>query len=100
MLESGEFSRLGSSDIHKVDVRIITATNRDLEYEVRNQQFRHDLFFRLNSVHLRLPALRKHPEDIPLLIEFFSDKVARKLELNVKVFLLKQNFIKKFSMAR
>ena len=84
VLESGEFSRLGSSDIHKVDVRIITATNRDLEYEVRKQQFRHDLFFRLNSVHLRLPALRKHPEDIPLLIEFFSDKVARKLGIEFK----------------
>ncbi len=84
VLESGEFSRLGSSDIHKVDVRIITATNRDLEYEVRKQQFRHDLFFRLNSVHLRLPALRKHPEDIPLLIEFFSDKVARKLGIECK----------------
>ena len=84
VLESGQFSRLGSSDIHKVDVRIITATNRDLEYEVRKQQFRHDLFFRLNSVHLRLPALRKHPEDIPLLIEFFSDKVARKLGIEFK----------------
>lgn len=84
VLESGEFSRLGSSDVHKVDVRIITATNRDLEYEVRKQQFRHDLFFRLNSVHLRLPALRKHPEDIPLLIEYFADKVAQKLGIEFK----------------
>ena len=78
ILESGEFSRLGSSDIHKVDVRIVTATNRDLEYEVRNGRFRQDLYFRLNSVPIKLPALRKHPEDIPLLASYFANKVSTK----------------------
>ena len=60
ILETGEFSRLGSSDVKKVDVRVIAATNRDLMYEVRQGNFRQDLFFRLNSVNIQLPPLRQH----------------------------------------
>lgn len=78
ILETGEFSRLGSSEVRKVDVRVITATNRDLEQEVRDGKFRQDLFFRLNSVHIKLPPLREHPEDIPELVTYFAEKTAEK----------------------
>jgi DNA-binding NtrC family response regulator len=79
ILESGEFSRLGSSDVHKVDVRLVAATNRDLAYEVRQGRFRQDLFFRLNSVNIHLPPLRQHIEDVPVLVEHFAQRTADKL---------------------
>lgn len=78
VLENGEFSRIGSSTVLKVDVRVVAATNRDLEYEVRRGNFRQDLFFRLNSVHIVLPPLRQHPEDIPLLVESFAQRCCEK----------------------
>ncbi|CAN5521858.1 sigma-54-dependent Fis family transcriptional regulator [soil metagenome] len=78
ILESGEFSRLGSSGNLKVDVRVVAATNKDLAYEVRQGRFRQDLYFRLNSVNIVLPPLRQHPDDIPLLVEHFAHKVAEK----------------------
>lgn len=78
VLESGEFSRLGSSDVHKVDVRVVAATNRDLLYEVRQNKFRQDLYFRLNSVNIHLPPLRQHPEDIELLVEHFAGRIAER----------------------
>lgn len=78
ILESGEYSRLGSSDVLKVDVRVVAATNRDLAYEVRQGRFRQDLYFRLNSVNIHLPPLRQHPEDIELLIEHFAQRAAEK----------------------
>jgi DNA-binding NtrC family response regulator len=81
ILESGEFSRLGSSVVHKVDVRVIAATNRNLEEEVRDGNFRQDLYFRLKNVFIYLPELRKHPDDIPLLIEYFSRNVCEKIGL-------------------
>lgn len=80
-LESGEFSRLGSSSVQKVDVRVLAATNRDLQLEVAEGKFRRDLFFRLNSVHIKLPALRTHPQDVPLLIEHFAEKVSEKISV-------------------
>ncbi|GAB5464736.1 MAG: sigma-54 dependent transcriptional regulator [Candidatus Kapaibacteriales bacterium] len=79
ILESGEFSRLGSSDVRKVDVRVVTATNRDLNQEVFNQRFRQDLYFRLKNVHIILPPLREHPEDIELLFEYFAKKATKKI---------------------
>ena len=82
ILESGEFSRLGSSEVRKVDVRIVAATNRTLEEEVQSGNFRQDLFFRLNSVHIILPPLRNHVEDIPLLVEHFGQKTAAKLGIS------------------
>ena len=81
VLESGEFSRLGSSDVKRVDVRIIAATNRDLQYEVKNNNFRQDLFFRLKSVHIMLPPLREHLEDIPLLVDYFGKRVTEKIAI-------------------
>ncbi len=81
VLESGEFTRLGSTTLKKVDVRIIAATNRDLEEEIEIGNFRRDLFFRLNSVHIVLPPLREHPEDIRELINYFAEKTCAKLGL-------------------
>ena len=78
ILESGEFSRLGSSTVQKVDVRVVAATNRDLMYEVRQGHFRQDLFFRLNSVNIHLPPLRQHADDIPALVEHFAHRAAER----------------------
>ena len=69
-LQEGEFYRIGGKRPIQVDVRIISATNRDLEQEVRAGRFREDLFYRLNTIALRMPPLRKRPEDLPLLIDY------------------------------
>lgn len=79
VLESGEFSRVGSSEVQRVDVRVIAATNRRLEEELQRGTFRQDLFYRLNTVRIELPPLHKHPEDVPLLVEYFARKTAAKL---------------------
>jgi DNA-binding NtrC family response regulator len=71
VLETGEFERLGSSRTRKGDVRLISATNADLDAEVGAGRFRQDLLFRLNTVEIRLPALRERREDIPLLAGHF-----------------------------
>jgi|DewCreStandDraft_4_1066084.scaffolds.fasta_scaffold00288_32 DNA-binding NtrC family response regulator len=81
VLESGEFTRLGSTELRTTDVRVVTATNRELDIEVKKGTFRQDLFFRLNSVHIILPPLRQHIEDLPLLIDYFGNKVCNKLGL-------------------
>ena len=82
VLESGEYSKLGSSDVRKVDVRVIAATNKDLEFEVNQQRFRLDLLHRINNIHIKLPALREHTQDIPELVDFFAERVCVKLGLN------------------
>ena len=71
VLERGEFERLGSSATRKADVRLISATNADLDTEIAAGRFRQDLLFRLNTVELRLPALRDRRDDIPPLAEHF-----------------------------
>jgi len=74
ILETGEFSRLGSSAIHRVDTRLVAATNKNLEEEVEKGNFRQDLYFRLKSVLIHLPPLRNHTEDIPELVYYFGKK--------------------------
>jgi transcriptional regulator with GAF, ATPase, and Fis domain len=74
VLQDGEFSRLGGKHDVKVDVRVIAATNRDLEKMVAEGQFREDLFFRLNVVSINLPPLRERREEIPVLCEYFLKK--------------------------
>src|SRR3982751_1486423 len=70
-LEDKSFKRVGGSQDIRVDVRVIDATNRDLEQEVAKHHFRADLFYRLNVLPVAMPPLRAHPEDIPALVEFF-----------------------------
>jgi two-component system response regulator AtoC len=74
VLQEGTFERVGGTSTVKVDVRVITATNRDLEEEVHKNNFREDLFYRLNVITVHMPPLRERLEDIPLLIEHFLDK--------------------------
>jgi DNA-binding NtrC family response regulator len=71
VLESGEFIRVGSSKVQKTDVRVITATNKDLLQLVQQGKFREDLYYRLNTVPIRVPSLRDRKEDIPLLFRKF-----------------------------
>lgn len=78
VLQEREFKRVGDAQTRKTDVRIISASNRDLEAQVKDSSFREDLFYRLNVVQLVLPPLRERVEDIPLLIEYFC----RKLQAN------------------
>ncbi len=74
VLQEGEFERVGGTQTLKADVRVIAATNRDLEEEVAAGRFRKDLFYRLNVIHLVIPPLRDRVEDIPLLALHFLDK--------------------------
>jgi transcriptional regulator with GAF, ATPase, and Fis domain len=79
VLQEGEFERVGSSETIKVDVRVIAATNRDLEEAVRDKSFRSDLYYRLNIFPIYVPPLRERKSDIPLLANFFLTKFSKKL---------------------
>ncbi len=74
MLQDGSFERLGESVTRYCDVRIIAATNIDIEKALREGKFREDLFYRLNVIHIDIPPLNKRKEDIPLLINHFLNK--------------------------
>jgi len=77
VLQEGEFERVGGNKTIKVDVRVIAATNRDLEAEVENNEFREDLYYRLNVMPINLPALRERTEDIPELANFLIAKIGK-----------------------
>ena len=79
VIETGEFERLGSSDTINVDARIIAATNRNLEAEVGKRTFREDLWYRLNIFPITMPPLRERREDIPLLVNYFIDRISKRL---------------------
>ncbi|MDY0376552.1 MAG: sigma 54-interacting transcriptional regulator [Desulfobacterium sp.] len=79
VLQDGEFERLGSSKTIKVNVRIITATNRNLEEEVEKGRFRSDLWYRLNVFPITMPPLRERVADIPLLVDFYVQKISKRL---------------------
>src|SRR5262249_3164525 len=86
VLETGEFERLGSSRPRKVDVRMISATNADIRAEVAAGRFRQDLLFRLNTIEIRLPALRERGEDIPALALHFLRRHARRYRKDIRAF--------------
>jgi two-component system, NtrC family, nitrogen regulation response regulator NtrX len=77
VLQSGEFTRVGGEQTLKADVRVVAATNRDLQAGVSNGQFREDLYFRLAVVPLKAPPLRERQEDIPLLAQSFVTQISR-----------------------
>jgi PAS domain S-box-containing protein len=79
VIQHNEFERLGSSQTIKVDVRIVATTNRNLEEEARKGRFREDLYYRLNVFPITVPPLRQRKEDIPLLVQAFIERYARKL---------------------
>jgi len=81
------FERVGGTRLVSVDVRIIAATNKDLDEEIRQGQFREDLYYRLNVVQFRVPALRERPEDIPLLVQHFVNVFYKKEGREPKLFL-------------
>ena len=83
-LQEREFERLGSSRTQKVDVRLVAATNRDLEKMVANREFRSDLYYRLNVFPIRIPPLRERPDDIPLLVRYFTQKYGRRMEKQIE----------------
>jgi chemotaxis protein methyltransferase CheR len=85
VIQNGEFERLGSSATIKVDVRIIAASNRNLEEEVRQGRFREDLWYRLNVFPITVPPLRDRLEDIPLLVNHYVAKVAKRLGRSIEM---------------
>jgi len=85
VIQTGEFERLGSSNTIRVEVRIIAATNRNLEEEVRKGRFREDLWYRLNIFPITMPPLRGRMEDIPLLVNFYVKKISRRLGKTIDI---------------
>jgi transcriptional regulator with GAF, ATPase, and Fis domain len=85
VLQDGEFERLGSSSTVKVNVRIIAATNRNLEEEVRKGRFRDDLWYRLNVFPITMPPLRDRTGDIPFLSDFYVRKIAKRMGKTIEI---------------
>ena len=84
VLQEREFERLGSTHTRHVNVRLVAATNRDLEQMVATRQFRSDLYYRLNVFPIRIPPLRDRAEDIPLLVRYFVQKYARQMQKQIE----------------
>ena len=85
-LQEGEIRRVGSSHAVRVDVRVVAATNRDLRQALARGSFREDLYFRLNVFHIELPPLREHREDIPVLANYFRERMSREAGRRVERF--------------
>ena len=83
VIQEGEFERVGGTETLKVDVRIISATNKDLEGEIKKKAFRSDLFYRLNVFPIHIPPLRDRMEDLPVLVDHFVKKYAEKLNKKI-----------------
>ena len=83
-LQEREFERLGSTRTIQVNVRIIAATHRDISAMIHNNQFREDLFYRLNVFPIEIPPLRERPGDIPLLVHYFVSRLARRMQKKIK----------------
>ena len=83
-LQEREFERLGSTRTQRVDLRLVAATNRDLEKMIESREFRSDLYYRLNVFPIRIPPLRERPEDIPLLVRYFTQKYGRRMEKHIE----------------
>jgi formate hydrogenlyase transcriptional activator len=84
-LQEREFERLGSTHTRKVNVRLIAATNRDLEKMIASREFRSDLYYRLNVFPIRIPPLRERREDIPRLVSYFVQKFAKQMQKKIEV---------------
>ncbi|AHZ83430.1 Fis family transcriptional regulator [Bdellovibrio bacteriovorus] len=85
-LDNRTYTRVGGTELIENDVRVIAASSKDLEKEVKDGRFREDLYYRLNVIPFRVPALREHPEDIPVLVSYFSDNVSRESGYPKKAF--------------
>jgi formate hydrogenlyase transcriptional activator len=83
-LQEREFERLGSTHTRKVNVRLVAATNRDLERMIANREFRSDLYYRLNVFPIRIPPLRDRKEDIPLLVTYFVQKFSKQMQKRIE----------------
>jgi formate hydrogenlyase transcriptional activator len=84
-VQEQEFERLGSTKTIHVDVRVISATHRDLSAMIQSGQFREDLFYRLNVFPIEIPPLRERREDIPLLVHYFVTRLARRMRKHIRV---------------
>jgi transcriptional regulator with GAF, ATPase, and Fis domain len=85
VVQDGEFERVGSSHTIKIDVRLIAATNRNLEDEVRRGRFRDDLWYRLNIFPITVPPLRDRLDDIPLLVDFYVRKISKRMGKSIEI---------------
>jgi formate hydrogenlyase transcriptional activator len=83
-LQEQEFERLGSTHTRKVNVRLVAATNRDLEEMIAAREFRSDLYYRLNVFPIRMPPLRERKQDIPLLVSYFVQKFAKQMQKKIE----------------
>ncbi len=86
VLETSEVERLGGLSTKNVNIRILSATNKDLESEVKNGNFREDLYYRINVIKIEIPPLRKRKDDIPILVEHFSHVLSKQMGTNFKPF--------------